>query len=281
MITVREVRALREAVGRARGAGKAIAFVPTMGAIHEGHLSLVRMAKREGGLTVVSIFVNPLQFGDSEDFAHYPRREAEDARILEGEGVDVLFAPDRMRYYPPDFSTAVEVGGVSSGGEGDHRPGHFRGVATVVTKLFLEVLPDAAFFGRKDLQQLAVVRRLVRDLDFPIRIVAGEIVREPDGLAMSSRNAHLSPDERRRAADLSRTLLAARGRASHGERNARRLEGLTKQQLEAGGFAVDYVEAVEPETMRRVDTVAPGITLTAAVRLGKTRLIDNVILLDR
>jgi pantoate--beta-alanine ligase len=281
MITVRDVRSLREAVGRARSAGRTIAFVPTMGAIHEGHLSLVRLARREGGLTVVSIFVNPLQFGDSEDFAHYPRREAEDARILETEGVDVLFVPDRMRYYPADFSTAVEAGGVSSGGEGDHRPGHFRGVATVVTKLFLEVLPDVAFFGRKDLQQVAVVRRLVRDLDFPVRIVTGEIVREPDGLAMSSRNAHLSPEERRRAADLPRTLFAARGRAGHGERNARRLEELTKQQLEAGGFAVDYVEAVEPESMRRVDTVGPGIALTAAVRLGKVRLIDNVVLLDR
>jgi pantoate--beta-alanine ligase len=281
MITVRDVASLRGAVGRARSAGKTVAFVATMGAIHAGHLSLVRLAKREGGLTVVSIFVNPLQFGDSEDFARYPRREAEDARLLETEGADVLFIPDRMRYYPADFSTAVEVGGVSSGGEGEHRPGHFRGVATVVTKLFLEVLPDVAVFGRKDLQQVAVVKRLVRDLDFPIRIVTGDIVREADGLAMSSRNARLSPDERRKAADLSRTLFAARGRASHGERNARRLEELTKQQLEAGGFAVDYVEAVEPDGMRRVDTVGPGIALTAAVRLGKTRLIDNVILLDR
>src|SRR5262249_13753489 len=160
------------------------------------------------------------------------------------------------------------------------RPGHFRGVATVVAKLFNQVAPDLAVFGRKDLQQLAVIRRLARDLDFPLRILVGETVREGDGLAMSSRNAYLSPEERRRAPDLSRTLLAARARAAHGETDAEKLERASSAQLAAAGFAVDYVEAVDAESMRRVAAVAPGVALAAAVRLGKTRLIDNVFLLD-
>ncbi len=280
MITVRELAPLREQVAQARMAARPVAFVPTMGALHEGHLSLVRLARREGGLLVVSIFVNPLQFGPGEDFGKYPRREAEDARLLEREGVDVLYLPDAKTLYPPDFATAVEVAGVTEGGEGAVRPGHFRGVATVVMKLFLRVLPDVAIFGRKDLQQVAVVRRMVRDLDLPIRLVVGDIVREQDGLAMSSRNAYLSLDDRRRAADLSRTLAAARGRSLYGEIDARRLEMETAEQLEAAGFRVDYVEAVDAETMRRVERIAPGVALAAAVRLGKTRLIDNVYLLN-
>ncbi|HEY3202039.1 MAG TPA: pantoate--beta-alanine ligase [Thermoanaerobaculia bacterium] len=281
MITVRELQPLRRLVGEARRSGKLVSFVPTMGALHEGHLSLVRLARREGGMTVVSIFVNPLQFSPAEDLARYPRREEEDTRRLEGEEVDVLYLPDAASFYPPDFSTFVEVGGVSEGGEGSQRPGHFRGVATVVAKLFLQVLPDVAVFGRKDLQQLAVIRRMVRDLDFPVRLVVGETVREEDGLALSSRNAYLSPEERRRAADLSRTLLAARRRAMHGEVGASRLEEQARQQLETDGFHVDYVEAVDGETMRRVERVGPGVALAAAVRLGKKRLIDNVFLLDR
>jgi pantoate--beta-alanine ligase len=280
VITVRDLPTLRERVGEARASGHRIGFVPTMGALHEGHLSLVRLARREAPFVAVSIFVNPLQFGPSEDLARYPRREEEDARLLEKEGVDVLYLPDPARFYPPAFSTAVEVAGVSEGGEGARRPGHFRGVATVVAKLFQQVQPDVAVFGRKDLQQVAVVRRMVRDLDFPLRLVVGETVREEDGLALSSRNAYLSPEERRRAADLSRSLGAARGRAGHGESDARHLEEDARRQLEAAGFAVDYVEAVEADTARRVETVVPGVALTAAVRLGKTRLIDNVFLLD-
>jgi pantoate--beta-alanine ligase len=280
MITVRTVDSLRRAVGEARGAGRLVAFVPTMGALHEGHLSLVRLARRHAPFVVASVFVNPLQFGPSEDFARYPRRVDEDARALERAGVDLFFAPDPGGFYPADFSTRVAVGGVSEGGEGARRPGHFEGVATVVTKLFLQVLPDVAVFGRKDLQQVAVVRRLIRDLDFPIRLVVGETVREPDGLAMSSRNAYLTPEERRRATDLSRTLLAARGRASHGETDPRALEVDALRQLEAAGLAVDYVEAVDSVTMARADRVVPGVALAAAVRLGKTRLIDNVFLAD-
>lgn len=280
MITVRDLPALRQAAGKGRASGKHIGFVPTMGALHEGHLSLVRLARREAPFVAVSIFVNPLQFGPSEDLARYPRREEEDARLLQKEGVDLLYVPDPARFYREDFSTAVEVAGVSEGGEGARRPGHFRGVATVVAKLFQQVQPDVAVFGRKDLQQVAVIRRMVRDLDFPLRLVVGETVREADGLAHSSRNAYLSPEERRRAPVLARTLLASRARAAHGESDARRLEEEARRQLEAAGFVVDYVEAVEADTSRRVETVAAGVALVAAVRLGKTRLIDNVLLLD-
>jgi len=280
MRTARALSELRQAVGRARTAGEPVAFVPTMGALHPGHLPLVRLARRHAPFVVASIFVNPLQFGPNEDFSRYPRRETDDASLLTKEGVDVLYVPDAARFYPKDFSTRVDVGEVASGGEGAIRPGHFAGVATVVARLFLHVLPDVAVFGRKDLQQVAVVRRLIRDLDFPIRLLVGETVREPDGLALSSRNAYLSPEERPRAADLSRSLFAARARAAHGERDARSLEVDVLRQLEAAGLAVDYVEAVDAETMARAAEVRPGVALAAAVRLGKTRLIDNVFLLD-
>jgi pantoate--beta-alanine ligase len=277
--TVRDLPTLREIVAQARMAARPVAFVPTMGSLHEGHLSLVRLAKKEGGLTVVSIFVNPLQFAAHEDLSRYPRREKDDAVLLEAESVDVLYMPTEASLYPPDFSTVVEVAGVSEGGEGAIRPEHFRGVATVVLKLFLRALPDVAVFGRKDLQQVAVVRRMIRDLDLPIRLVVGDIVREPDGLAMSSRNAYLSADDRRRASDLSRTLFAAQARAAHGATDARLLEEESVRQLEAARFQIDYVEAVDLRTMRRVERVAPSVALAAAVRLGATRLIDNVLLL--
>jgi pantoate--beta-alanine ligase len=278
--TIRTLAPLREAVAQSRMAARPIAFVPTMGGLHEGHLSLVRLAKREAGMTVVSIFVNPLQFAPGEDFSRYPRREEDDARLLEKEGADILYLPDPTALYPPDFSTAVEVSGVSEGGEGACRPGHFRGVATVVAKLFLRVLPDVAVFGRKDLQQVAVIGRMIRDLDLPVRLVIGETVRAADGLAMSSRNAYLSAGERLRAADLSRTLFAARGRAAHGSTDPRQIEKDSRKQLEASGLQVEYVEAVHAETMRIADRVIPGVALSAAVRLGKARLIDNVFLID-
>ena len=280
MRTVRDLPTLRELVAQARMAGRPVAFVPTMGALHEGHLSLVRLAKKERGLTVVSIFVNPLQFAPNEDLSRYPRREKDDTLLLEAENVDVLYMPTEASLYPSDFSTVVEVAGVSEGGEGAARPGHFRGVATVVLKLFLRVLPDAVVMGQKDLQQVAVVRRLIRDLDLPIRLVVGETVREPDGLAMSSRNAYLSPEDRRRAADFPRTLLAAKARAAHGATDARRLEEDALRQLEAARFQIDYVEAVDARTMRRAERVVQGVALAGAVRLGSTRLIDNVFLLD-
>ncbi len=280
MITATGLEPLRERIGQARASGNTVGFVPTMGALHEGHLSLVRRARRECGFTAVSIFVNPLQFGPGEDFARYPRRPQEDAALLEREGVDLLYLPDAEEFYPKDFSTSVEVAGPSEGGEGAVRPGHFRGVATVVAKLLLRTQPDVAFFGRKDLQQTAVLRRMVRDLDFPLRVEVCDTVREPDGLAFSSRNAYLSPEERRRAATLPRALFAARDRASAGETDAPALVRQAREELERAGLAVDYVEIVDAETMRPTERVRPGAALAAAIRLGKTRLIDNVLLLE-
>lgn len=277
MKLARDLSRLRELVGEARRRGLTVGFVPTMGALHEGHLSLVRLAGAECGFVVVSIFVNPLQFGPGEDLRRYPRAPEKDGRLLEEAGVDVTYAPDPENFYAPDFSTALEVGAVTEGGEGAARPGHFRGVATVVAKLFLQVQPDAAYFGRKDLQQVAVVRRMIRDLDFPIRLVVGEIVREPDGLAMSSRNAYLSTAERALARAFPRILRAEEGRAAAGA-DARALEGGVRRRLEEAGLAVDYVEVVDPATMARPAEVGAGHALAAAVHLGKTRLIDNVLL---
>ena len=271
---------LRRETALARSEGKRIGFVPTMGALHEGHLSLVRLAKQSCGFTIVSIFVNPLQFGAGEDFERYPRREAEDSAALEREGVDLLYVPDPKAFYPPDFSTAVEVARVSEHGEGGIRRGHFRGVATVVAKLFHQVQPDSAFFGLKDLQQVAVIRRMVRDLDFPITIETGETIREPDGLALSSRNAYLSPDERQVAAGFPAALFEARDRVAAGERDPGQLEGDTRLDLESAGLAVDYVEVVDPQTMARPRRIERGCRLTAAVRVGKTRLLDNIALLE-
>ena len=251
-----------------------------MGALHEGHLSLARRAREACGYVAVSIFVNPLQFAPGEDLNRYPRREREDAALLEAEGVDLLYLPQASELYPTGFSTSVEVARVSQGGEGAARPGHFRGVATVVAKLFLQVQPDAAFFGRKDLQQVAVLRRMVSDLDFPIRIEIGETVREPDGLALSSRNAYLSADERQIAAGFPAVLFEARDRVAAGERSAGQLEQDTRLDLESAGLAVEYVEVVDPDSMSRLRRIEPGSALCAAVRAGKTRLIDNVLLLE-
>jgi pantoate--beta-alanine ligase len=249
-----------------------------MGAVHEGHLSLARLARREAGFVVASIFVNPLQFAPTEDLSRYPRREEADSAAFASENVDVVYAPEPAVMYPPGFSTAVEVTGVTEGGEGAARPGHFRGVTTVVAKLFLQVAPDVAVFGRKDLQQVAVIRRMVRDLDFPIRLLVGETVREPDGLAMSSRNAYLSPEDRRLASAFPRALSEARDAAARGERDAAKLAANVRRELEAARVQVDYVEVVDPETMKPVEKAISGVAVTAAIRIGKTRLIDNVLL---
>ena len=280
MNVIQDVDSVRGAVRTAREAGHAIGFVPTMGALHEGHLSLIRLARKFCGFTVVSIFVNPLQFGPGEDFERYPRKEAEDRAALERERVDVLYKPDPGTFYPRDFSTRVEVGKVSERGEGGMRPGHFQGVATVVAKLFHQVRPDTAFFGMKDLQQVAVIRRMVRDLDFPIRIETGETIREADGLALSSRNAYLSPDERQAAAGFPAALFESRDRVAAGERDAERLAADTRRDLESAGLTVDYVEVVQPETMEHPRRIERGCRLAAAVRVGKTRLLDNVGLLE-
>jgi pantoate--beta-alanine ligase len=276
----REVTLVRGLVSAARQEGKLVGFVPTMGALHEGHLSLVLQARTACDFVVVSIFVNSLQFGPGEDFQRYPRRPERDAALCDQAGVDLVYIPDPREFYDKDFATSVEVASLSEGGEGAMRPGHFRGVATVVTKLFLQVGPDMVFMGRKDLQQAAIVRRLIRDLDFPIQLVVVETVRDTDGLALSSRNAYLSPEDRKRAAAFPKALQATRARALSGERDPGAIERDARSALEAAGFDVDYVEVVDAMTMRRPPRVEPGTALQAAIRLGKTRLIDNVSLLE-
>ena len=280
MEKAREVTLVRGLVGAAHQAGKLVGLVPTMGALHEGHMSLVRLARETCEFVVVSIFVNPLQFGPGEDFQRYPRRPEKDAALCEQAGVDLLYTPGARDFYPSDFSTAVEVADVSDGGEGAVRPGHFRGVATVLTKIFLQVSPDLVVFGRKDLQRVAVVRRLVRDLDFAIQLVVGETVRDPDGVALSSRNSYLSPEDRQHAAAFPKALFATRAGAQRGERDPGALERDARRMLEAAGLAVDYVEVVNGNTMRRPPRIEPGSALSAAICIGKTRLIDNVLLLE-
>lgn len=254
-----------------------VAFVPTMGALHDGHLALVRHAERLAEHVVASVFVNPTQFGPHEDFTRYPRQPEKDAEMLAGAGCDVLFLPAVETIYPPGGSTFVEVGGVSEGLEGAARPGHFRGVATVVSALFHLVGPDVAIFGEKDAQQLAVIRRMVRDQHFPIEIAGHPIVREPDGLAMSSRNAYLSALERRAAAVLHRALERVRSAIAAGERDAAAVRTLLRSVLaEEPAGTVDYAEVVDAESFQPVARLGGRIVIPVAVRFGRTRLLDNL-----
>jgi pantoate--beta-alanine ligase len=266
----------------ARDRGARLALVPTMGYLHEGHLSLMREARRradaggERGLSVASIFVNPTQFGPSEDLARYPRDLEGDLAKCAAAGVDWVLAPDDpAAMFAPGHETWVTVEGVSQGLCGAARPGHFRGVATVVAKLFNLTRPHAALFGEKDWQQLQVIRAMARDLAFGVEVVGLPIVREPDGLALSSRNAYLSPDERRRALALSAALREAAEAAAGGERDAARLAARARARLEAAGARVDYVELVHPERLAPVARAEPGTRMLIAAIVGKTRLIDN------
>ena len=262
-----------------RAAGKRIAFVPTMGFLHEGHAALLRDARTRGDVLVLSIFVNPTQFGPNEDLDRYPRDLPRDLAIAEREGTDVVFLPTRETMYPAGYSTYVEVGGVSEPLEGEKRPGHFKGVATIVSKLFLCVQPHAAVFGQKDWQQLAVIRRMTADLNLPVEIVGHPIVREPDGLALSSRNVYLSPAERARALSLSRGLAAADALFRSGERRAPVLVGAAMTELAPdAGVVVEYVALVDPDTLRAVDPAPARALMALAVKVGKTRLIDNRVL---
>lgn len=254
-----------------------LALVPTMGALHAGHLALVARARAEAAVVWVSIFVNPLQFGPREDLAAYPRDLAGDLAKLRAAGVDLVFAPDTDTMYPPDFSTRVEVHGVSAGLEGERRPGHFVGVATVVTKLFALTRPDLAYFGEKDAQQLRVIQRLTADLGFDLRIVPVPTVREPDGLALSSRNLYLNSAERRAAAALARALHAAWRAWRAGERDAEHLRAAMRQILAAEPLArVDYVSIADDATLRELDRIEGPALASLAVWIGTTRLIDNV-----
>jgi pantoate--beta-alanine ligase len=254
-------------------------LVPTMGALHDGHLSLVRRAKAECAHVGVSIFVNPTQFGPGEDSSKYPRDLDRDLKLLERLGVDVVWTPAPEVVYPPGFQTWVTVEQVSAPLEGKHRPGHFRGVATVVAKLFNAFTPDKAYFGQKDAQQVVVIKQMVRDLNFPLEIVVCPIVREPDGLAMSSRNVYLNPEERRAATVLYRALSAAKAKYDAGERDAEMLRAAMSSTLAAEPLArEEYVSAADPDTLAELERIDKGVLLSMAVRLGKTRLIDNMLL---
>jgi pantoate--beta-alanine ligase len=273
---VKTIGEIRELVARAKTAGRRVGLVPTMGALHAGHLSLVEAASRECGFTVVTIFVNPTQFAPHEDFAKYPRTLEADLQKLAGVGADAVFAPSNEEMYPPAASTCVEPPEVAQPWEGAFRPGHFRGVTTIVLKLFHAAPADVAYFGHKDYQQSAVIRRMVEDLNVPIEIRVMPTVREADGLAMSSRNAYLSPDERRRALALSQSLKLAEQLFRSGEHDAALLGRRMRATLEAAGVdRIDYATIVDPDTLAELDRVdGPAIALVA-VHIGKTRLIDN------
>ncbi|TNE43040.1 MAG: pantoate--beta-alanine ligase [Sphingomonadales bacterium] len=276
MQLIRDIASLREALFTLRtGGGGRIALVPTMGALHQGHMSLVRAAKERADHVVVSIFVNPTQFGPNEDLDAYPRQEAQDAALLEAEGAAILWAPSVAEMYPAGFATSIGVGGVTAPLEGAHRPGHFDGVATIVCKLFNQVGPDVALFGEKDYQQLAVIRRMARDLDLPVDIVGVPTARAEDGLALSSRNAYLSVDERRRAVELPAAMREAVARLEAGE-EANGVLAEARARIEKAGFGpVDYVELADAISLEPVRTLAHPARLLVAARLGKTRLIDN------
>jgi pantoate--beta-alanine ligase len=274
--TLRDLPALRAAVDLLKSDGKPLVLVPTMGALHDGHMALVEEARRHGRHVVVSIFVNPKQFGPNEDLDAYPRREAKDAQMLQGAGVDILWAPTVDVMYPAGFATNIGVAGISEGLDGAARPGHFDGVATVVTKLFNQVRPDVAIFGEKDYQQLAVIRRFVADLDLAIEIVGLPTQRAEDGLALSSRNAYLSEEERKAALALPHALAQAKRQIEKGEAVedalARAIASLT-----ANGFGpIDYVALCDAATLEPMAVLDRPARLLGAARLGKTRLIDNI-----
>jgi pantoate--beta-alanine ligase len=278
MKTVRAVAELRATVRAARAAESRVGLVPTMGALHEGHLALVRRARERSGFVVVSLFVNPAQFNDPADLARYPRDEARDATLLRDAGVDVLFAPPVEEVYPPGFATSVEVAGLSEPLEGAMRgPAHFRGVATVVTKLLNMVQPDDAYFGQKDAQQALVIRRLVRDLDLPVRVEIHPTVREPDGLAMSSRNVRLDLDARRRAPALIHALRAVEAAVAEGQHDAAQALAAGDAFLVEAGIVPEYFVAVSANTLEPVERIAGETLVAIAARLGDVRLIDNVL----
>ena len=277
MQIIRDIGKISSAVRCLRATGEdSVALVPTMGALHAGHLALVAKARRRADRVVATIFVNPMQFGANEDLDRYPRRETEDARMLKEAGCDLLWVPSVADIYPKGFATKVSVSSLSQRWEGEARPGHFDGVATVVAKLLIAVGPDLALFGEKDFQQLAVIRRLAADLAIPVDIVGVPTVRDPDGLALSSRNAYLSSDERVRAVALSRSLEVARDRIAGGESVADAIED-AKQQLGNAGFSpIDYVALVDADTLEPVDAPRQNLRLIAAATIGSTRLIDNI-----
>jgi pantoate--beta-alanine ligase len=276
---------LAETVERAReflannSGGKSLGLVPTMGFLHEGHISLVRRCRAENGVTAVSIFVNPIQFGPGEDLASYPRDMERDLSVLEQEGVDMVFAPLPEQMYADNFSVHVDEEDLSKGLCGASRPGHFRGVCTVVTKLFNIIRPDRAYFGQKDYQQLQVIKRMVRDLNMPVEVVSCPIVREKDGLAMSSRNLYLTPEERQSALLLNRSLAMARDMVKAGEKSQKNIRQAVMDMLNSDpALSIDYVELKDAEDLKDISEVSRKAVLALAVRVGRARLIDNTVL---
>lgn len=278
MRTLRTISELRAELAPLRRDGRTIGLVPTMGAFHEGHISLMERAHETTDVVVVSLFVNPTQFGPSEDLAAYPRDEQRDAEIAAAAGVDVLFAPPVEEVYPDGFQTSVCVGALADPLEGLQRPGHFDGVATVVTKLLNMVGPDVAFFGQKDAQQALIVRRVARDLDIPTRIEVCPTVREADGLAMSSRNAYLAPSDRERAVALRRALDAAESAVASGERDATAVATAARAALAAYDVEPEYLALVAPDTLAPVDRIDGEVLLALAARVGRARLLDNTLI---
>jgi len=276
---IKTVKEMQEASIGARANGAAIVLVPTMGFLHDGHRALLKRGRAREGLLVLSIFVNPSQFGPKEDLSAYPRDLEADLRMAEEEGVDIAFVPDASEIYPEGYSTWVEVEGLSDRLCGASRPGHFRGVATVVLKLFNSVLPDKAVFGRKDFQQLCIIKRMAADLDLRVEIIGVDTVREPDGLAMSSRNSYLTPEERRAASAIPAAIEEARRAVAGGERKVSEIIKKCKNIIEKERLAVvDYIKVCHQESLDEVDEVRGGSVLFLAVRIGRARLIDNAIL---
>ncbi|GFR34235.1 pantoate--beta-alanine ligase [Thermobrachium celere] len=277
MLIIKSVDEMKRHMKDIKKQGRSIGFVPTMGYLHEGHMSLIKRARGENEVVVVSVFVNPTQFGPNEDYERYPRDEERDKKMCEEAGCDILFMPNKDDMYRENYSTYVEVYGLTEGLCGAKRPGHFRGVATIVTKLFNIVKPDRAYFGQKDAQQLAVIKRMVKDLDFDIEIVGCEIVRDVDGLALSSRNTYLSEEERKQAPILYKSLLKAKEEIEKGERASEKLIDLIKTTiLEMPDAQIDYIEIVNNETLKPIEKVEGEVLIALAVKFGKTRLIDNM-----
>lgn len=282
MQTIQTVQELRQWAAQARQKSQIIGLVPTMGALHAGHLSLVKAAKQSCDLVAVSIFVNPTQFGPKEDFSKYPRTFERDSALLAEEGVDILFAPAIEEIYPPGASTFVEVEGLSQRLDGASRPGHFRGVATVVSKLFLMASPHQAFFGQKDAAQVAVLRKMVRDLHFDVEIVVCPIVRDADGLALSSRNAYLSAQERQRALVLSHSLHRVEELLKSGTTSAEKLISAAQEVFaQEPQVRIDYIVAVNPDTLEAITDIRSGVLFAVAAWVGTTRLIDNIVIPSR
>jgi len=279
MSVTERIEELRSLLAPARREGRSIGLVPTMGYLHAGHLALMRRAREENDVVVASIFVNPLQFGPKEDFQRYPRDLVRDTELAREAGVDFIFAPPVEEMYPQETLAQVDVARITERLEGAARPGHFRGVATVVAKLFNIAQPDRAYFGQKDYQQLLVIRRMVRDLSFPIEVVAVPTVREEDGLAMSSRNAYLNPQERKAATVLIRALRLGHERVESGERNAQRVRTAMQELIAQEPLArLEYLSIADPETLREQVTITAPAFLSLAVFIGKTRLIDNLLI---